>query len=183
MFNIHSGDMILTVWRTRWCCFAVKAKPRCPPVWLSPAAAPHQERGCRLWSGASGRPPTPWRTGTRQTAAKDDQRFNRLEKMQSDDGRCLAFLPRHADLQRVFVPDVVLKDQSDGGDVSWSEHRPQAAQRYAEVLLCTEKTHQKTSQHQLWCPHRMWEPGSITEAFNADEWWHLNELKTFYSRF
>ena len=40
-------------------------------------------------------------------------------------------------LHRIRISAVVLEDQSDGGVVSGTEHWPQAAQRYSEVLLDT----------------------------------------------
>lgn len=86
---------------------------------------------------------------------RDHQSSNQLKKNQllSDDGGCLAFLQKQANLQSVFVPVVVLKDESDGGDVSRAQHRSQAAQRDAEVLLHAEKKHTPENESKL--AHRM----------------------------
>lgn len=46
-------------------------------------------------------------------------------------------------LQHIFVSVIILKDQSDCGNVSCTDHRPQAAQRYTKVFL------NKTNENQL----------------------------------
>lgn len=70
-------------------------------------------------------------------------KFNVVAVKENNDKFCPTFPHRckstYVHLQHILVSAVVLKDESDCGDMCCTEHWPQAVQGYVKVLLSTQK--------------------------------------------